>query len=303
MQTSKEQYEEQIARLQKKLQEKDQKLSELKEQIDSQNKLTTEKDDKIRLQAEHIQDSINYALRIQQAILPPEYYVKKLLPDSFFHYVPKDVVSGDFYYVEEINDHVIWAAVDCTGHGVPGAMMSVIGYNILDHAIKLNQLTKPGDILSFLDEGVTDTLRQFENESGVKDGMDLALCSWNKKTNEITYAGAYNPVVYIRGKELFQVKADKLPIGVNVDGVVDEYTTHKLDVNKGDLIYLYSDGYADQFGGPKDRKFMYKKLKQLLLEHKDKTMAEQEKILDYTMQNWKGDQEQVDDILVIGVRV
>lgn len=274
-----------------------------KEEIQSQIELVTEQRDTIAIHKKEIVDSINYAYRIQHAILPPDYYVKKCLPDNFIYYRPKDIVSGDFYYVEEIDNFVVFAAVDCTGHGVPGAMMSVVGYNLLTQAIKLNKITEPAKILSFLDEGVSDTLRQTFGESGVNDGMDLAVCTLNKETLELQYAGAYNPLNYISKGQLYQIKADKFPIGVNYEGIVDEYTNHKVQLEKGDMIYIYSDGYADQFGGENGRKFMYKKLRELLLQISPKQMDEQYSVLENTFSEWKKDCEQIDDVLVMGIRV
>lgn len=248
-------------------------------------------------------DSINYALLIQQAIMPPDYLVKKHLPDSFILYKPKDIVSGDFYFVEKKRNKAIFAAVDSTGHGVPGALISVVGFNYLNQAVNEKGLTKPSDILSFLDEGVNYTLRQTADESGVKDGMDLALCTLDYKTLKLQYAGAYNSLYYIKGKELTEIKSDKIPIGVNVKGIVDQYTNHTVQLEKGNMIYLYSDGYADQFGGPQGRKYMSKRFKEQLLEIHHLSMDEQREHLNNTIEEWQGKLEQVDDILVIGVRV
>jgi serine phosphatase RsbU (regulator of sigma subunit) len=272
-------------------------------EIEAQNDMLVEQRDKISHQKKEITDSIHYALRIQTAILPPDYYVKKCLADSFIFYAPKDVVSGDFYYVESVDEYSIFTAVDCTGHGVPGAMMSVIGYNLLNQAVKLKKMTKPSDILQFLDTGVTETLRQIAGESGVNDGMDLGLCSLNTKTLEAQYAGAFNPFVYIQNGEMKEITADKFPIGSNYEGVADNYTNHVMQLSKGDTIYLYSDGYADQFGGPKDKKFKYKQLHTILFENYKLPMDKQKEILKKTYADWKGENEQTDDVIVIGVRV
>ena len=248
-------------------------------------------------------DSINYAQLIQQAIMPPEYLVKKHLPDSFILYKPKDIVSGDFYFVEKKRNKVIFAAVDCTGHGVPGALISVVGFNFLNQAVNEKGLKRPSDILSFLDEGVNDTLRQTADESGVKDGMDLAMCTLDFKTLKLQYAGAYNSLYYINGKELTEIKADKIPIGVNVNGIVDQYTHHTVQLTKGNTIYLFTDGYADQFGGPKGRKYMAKRFKEHLVDIQHLSMNEQKENLNKTIEDWQDKLEQVDDILIIGVRV
>jgi serine phosphatase RsbU (regulator of sigma subunit) len=248
-------------------------------------------------------DSISYAERIQGAIMPPRALIKSSLPNSFIIYLPRDVVSGDFYFIEKVDDEVIFAAVDCTGHGVPGALMSVVGFNYLHQAVTEKGFTKPSDILSFLDEGVNDRLRQTDGESGVNDGMDLGLCSLNTKTKKLQYAGAYNPLYVVSNGELTEVKADKFPIGVNVDGVVDEYTNHTLQLKEGDCIYLFSDGYADQFGGPKGKKFKYRPLRKTLLDLNHLTMRDQKQQLISVFNNWKGDEYQVDDVLLMGVRV
>lgn len=284
------------------------------------NRLLQKQNDEITHQKKEITDSINYAKRIQLSILPPDKMVKRLLPDAFIFYKPKDVVSGDFYWVEEKNELVMFAAVDCTGHGVPGAMMSVVGMSLLNRAVNEKDLTKPADILQHLDMGVTDTLRQNQDDDAVKDGMDLSLCTFNTKTKELQFAGAFNNLWIVRksfssshtpssDKEVFfedsllEIKADKFPIGSNTDGVADNYTNHKIQLQKGDYIYLYSDGFADQFGGPKGKKFKYNALKKLLISIHDLSPAQQHEAIKSAYENWKGSLEQIDDILVIGVRV
>lgn len=250
-----------------------------------------------------IMDSIRYAYRIQTAISPPEYLVNNLLPDHFILYKPKDVVSGDFYFVSEFKEKILFAAVDCTGHGVPGALMSVIGFNGLIQATSNKKVKTPAQVLSYLDEYVNDVLRQTHDESGVKDSMDLAVCSIDFEKNILMYAGAYNPLYYVHKNELHEIKADKLPIGVNVDGVTDIYTDHEIQLDDGDTAYIFSDGYADQFGGPRNKKFKYRQLKELILANQDKSMKEQGMILDRTLVEWQADEEQIDDILVMGVRI
>ena len=267
------------------------------------NRLLEIQNAEISQQKKEITDSINYAKRIQQSILPPDEHWKDLLPNSFIFYRPKDIVSGDFYWIEKNQNHVCFAAVDCTGHGVPGALMSVIGFNLLTQAVNEAKLTQPSEILKHLDAGVTKTLRQSEDGKGVKDGMDLSLCCLNKDTNELQFAGAFNSLYYVRNGELFEIKADKFPIGVNLDGVVDEFTNHAIQLQKNDCVFLFSDGYADQFGGPKGKKFKYKQLKSLLLNISEKSIAEQKQIIEYAFDSWKNDLEQVDDVLIIGVKI
>ena len=274
-----------------------------RDEIEAQRDLVMEQMETISHQKKEILDSIQYAYRIQCAVLPPMYYVKQCLPNSFVLYMPKDVVSGDFYFVEQVDGYTVVAAVDCTGHGVPGAMMSVIGYDLLNQAVKINKLTKPSKILNFLDVGVTDMLRQTNNESGVKDGMDLSVLSIHNQIRTVEFSGAYNPVYFIHKGQLTEVKGDKLPIGVNEDGVADEFTNHAIPVSQGDMLYIFSDGYADQFGGPKGKKFKYKQMKELMTSICENSLEDQHLKLKESFNFWRGEQEQVDDVLVIGIRI
>lgn len=272
----------------------------------SKNKLADileKKNKEITLQKDEITDSINYARRIQDSILAPVSIVKKTLPDSFILYLPKDVVSGDFYWIDTIDNQKIFAAVDCTGHGVPGALMSVVGFNLLNRAVNELRLTKPSEILRELDYGVNKLLRQSESGNTVKDGMDIALCSYNEDTRILQYAGVFNPLYIVRNGQLNQIKADKSPIGVNVNGVVDTFTNHEIQMHSGDMVYLFSDGYADQFGGPQGKKFKYNQLRDLLVSISGKSVGEQERELRNAFAQWKGNLDQVDDVLVIGVRI
>ncbi len=254
-------------------------------------------------QKDEITDSINYARRIQDSILAPVHAVKQVIPESFILYMPKDVVSGDFYWVEEEGGHRIFASVDCTGHGVPGALMSVVGFNLLNRAVKEMHLTKPSEILRELDYGVNKLLRQSDSGSTVKDGMDISICSYRPETRTLQYAGAFNPLYMVREGQLSQIKADKSPIGVNVDGVVDSYTNHEIAMLPGDMVYLFSDGYADQFGGPAGKKLKYKRLRELLVQISAKNVEQQEELLRGEFMSWKGSLDQVDDVLIMGMRV
>ncbi len=275
----------------------------LKERLISSMRELTQRNEVLVEQQKHFEDSINYAKRIQEAIMPPDSLIKKALPDSFIFYLPRDVVSGDFYFVEDLGDEVIFSAVDCTGHGIPGALISVIGFNYIHRAVTSKKYTIPSDILKYLDVGVNERLRQTDNESGVKDGMELSLCNLNKRTRVLQFAGAYNPIYIISKGELQIIKADKYEIGVNPDGVADDYNNHTFQLEEGDCVYLFSDGYADQFGGPKGKKFMYKQLRELLIEINPKSMDEQHNILAARFMEWQGKEEQVDDVVIMGVRV
>ena len=257
----------------------------------------------IEEQKKHIEDSIHYAKRIQNAILPPDEYVHRLLPDAFVLYKPKDIVSGDFYWMVHRDGKAIVAAVDCTGHGVPGAFMSIVGNNHLNNAITIQGKTRPDEILNALNEGVTKALRQTRISSSVKDGMDISLISMDLKHKKLQYAGAYNPLFLIREGELTQLKADNFPIGGYMGEQLKSFTMHEIEIKKGDIIYLFSDGYSDQFGGPNDSKYLIKRFRELLMTIHKEPMEEQREILNQVHIDWRGNGPQIDDILVIGIRI
>jgi tetratricopeptide (TPR) repeat protein/serine phosphatase RsbU (regulator of sigma subunit) len=265
--------------------------------IEQQKGKVDEAFDALEEKNREIMDSISYAKRIQSAILPPAKIVKEYLQDSFILYKPKDVVAGDFYWMEQKNGKILFAAADCTGHGVPGAMVSVVCNNGLNRSVREHSLTIPGEILDKTREIV---VQEFEkSEEDVKDGMDIALCSIEGM--KLQYAGAYNPLWIIRNGEIIETKANKQPIG-NFDKQLP-YTTHTFELEKGDAIYIFSDGYVDQFGGEKEKKFKAKAFKKLLLSLQDKSMEEQKIVIDETFETWKGNLEQIDDVCVIGVRI
>lgn len=250
-----------------------------------------------------ITDSISYAKRIQSAILPPPKLVKSYLNSSFILYKPKDIVAGDFYWMEPKGDTILFAAADCTGHGVPGAMVSVVCNNGLNRAVREYGLTDPGKILDKTREIV---ISEFEkSEEQVKDGMDIALCSLSGAEGKhlLKYAGAHNPLWIIRkgANEVEEVKADKQPIGQYANPL--PYTTHELELNEGDSIYIFSDGFADQFGGDKGKKFKTANFKRLLLSFKDEPIEKQKDLIDKAFEDWMGDLEQLDDVCVIGVKI
>ncbi|MGB0881737.1 MAG: SpoIIE family protein phosphatase [Vicingaceae bacterium] len=279
----------------------EQKVIERTAEVVEKQKEVELQNEKISELYEEVTDSIKYAKGLQEAILPPQEFVERSMPDSFILYKPKDIVSGDFYWVEEKNDKVYFAAVDCTGHGVPGAFMSIVGYNALNEALRTND--DPASILDGLNKGISKTLHNNAMGSTTKDGMDLALCCYDKKTKELQYAGAYNPLYLIRGGEVNQIKADKFAIGGYYEDPSKKYTNHTIQLEKDDYVYVFSDGYADQFGGPKGKKFMYKRFRDHLLALKGKEMDDQKIYLDKTLEDWKGPLEQIDDILVIGIHV
>lgn len=259
--------------------------------------------DTIEKKNTQILDSIRYAKYIQDAILPSSKLVKEYLAESFILYKPKDIVSGDFYWMEQKDEKVLFAAVDCTGHGVPGAFMSIVGYNGLNRAVNEYNLTKPADILNSLNQIVNATLQKNMDESTVKDGMDIALCMLDTKTKVLEYSGAYNPLYLIQNDELKEIKANKQPIGAFLGAELRKFTNHELQLKKGDVFYIFSDGYADQFGGPNRKKYKNHNFRKLLLSIHALPMQEQRKILNENIENWKGNLEQTDDICVIGVKV
>jgi serine phosphatase RsbU (regulator of sigma subunit) len=229
--------------------------------------------------------------------------VRRLLPDSFIFSKPKDIVSGDFYWVDRKGDHVIFAAVDCTGHGVPGAFMSIVGHNILSQALADSPIPTPALILDKLNKGLSETLTYSVEENKLRDGMDIALCSLNFKLMELQYAGAYNPLFIIRNREFIEVKADSITVGSYTDAGSPKFTNHVIQVQKGDTIYIFSDGYADQFGGPEGKKFKINQFKNMLLTMNSIPLEQQKEMLERSIEEWRGVLQQVDDILVIGVRI
>lgn len=292
-------------------------------------------DQKIEIEEAHneIKDSINYAKRIQSAILPPDSLIKESLPNSFVLYKPKDIVAGDFYWLRTLASKVsrvpsgdqysqatghnpqrtvLIAAADCTGHGVPGAMVSVICNNGLNRSVREFGLTDPGKILDKTRELVIQEFEKSEDE--VKDGMDIALLSLEQghtardtiavtHHSKLSYAGAHNPLWIIRngGGEVEEIKANKQPIGKFINP--EPYTTHQVNLNEGDAVYIFSDGYPDQFGGDRGKKFKSGNFKKLLLSIQSESMEKQKELLDNAFEEWRGDLEQIDDVCVIGIRL
>jgi serine phosphatase RsbU (regulator of sigma subunit)/tetratricopeptide (TPR) repeat protein len=254
-------------------------------------------------QKKEITDSIEYASRIQNAMLPPGDYLDSLLPERFIIFKPRDIVSGDFYYITEKNGKVICVAADCTGHGVPGALMSMLGISFLNEIIsKHRDLPHSNEILEELRAHVIKSLHQTGRIGESQDGMDLSLYIVDMKTRKMEFSGANNSLWLIRDGELIERRADKMPIGI-YSWVDDSFTRHEVDLQKGDMVYSFSDGYADQIGGPSQKKFMSKNFKKMLLRIHTKSMQEQQRIMVETLEEWMKDTSQVDDILVVGVRV
>lgn len=279
--------------------------NELEQKVKDRTAEVVRQKEEIEIKNKHITDSIRYAKRIQNAILPPADFVKQVLPNSFIFYRPKDIVSGDFFWVAQKSNLSMYATVDCTGHGVPGAFMSIVGFNQLNYAIDVKKALNANDILDSLNEGVVETLREKSPDSvgAVKDGMDITLCVVDYANMKLQYAGANNPLVLIRDNEIVQYKPDKFAIGGNFGNELPKFTNNVIDLQKGDVLYTFSDGYADQFGGHDGRKFMAKRFRELLLSiHKD-PIQDQAGLLENILDEWRGREEQVDDILVIGVKI
>lgn len=257
--------------------------------------------DIIREKNEDITASIEYASKIQEALLPTKENLK-LFKDSFFILMPKDIVSGDFLWYSEVGDKVVFTVADCTGHGVPGAFMSMIGNTYLQQIVNERKVLTPSLILDELRENVIGALSQQDGEDARKDGMDMALCVLDRKTMTLEFAGANNPLYVVRNGEMQEIKGDKQPVGYMPERN-GKFTNHTVDLSEGDAIYIFSDGYADQFGGPKGKKFKYKQMRELLHLNFSKSMAEQKQIMSQAFHQWKGDLEQIDDVCLIGVRV
>lgn len=251
-----------------------------------------------------ITDSIVYSKRIQNAILPSDDKMRELFPQSWCCFIPKDIVSGDFFWFEQEGDYKLFGVIDCTGHGVPGALLSVVGHSILGKALSDHKLVMPDKILAFLDEEIHRTLRHRdeEEENSVQDGMDVALCCYHEKSQTIYYSGAFNPMYILRNGVIIEHKADKLMIGAGTSRY-RPYQLHEVKVEKGDEVVLFSDGYADQFGGPFGKKMKYKPFKELLLSVSNKSMADQHEFIQRAFSEWKKNFDQVDDVCVVAVKL
>ncbi|MDI9340114.1 MAG: SpoIIE family protein phosphatase [Sediminibacterium sp.] len=281
----------------------EQKVKERTEEVVLQKTEIETKNGELEILYKQVTDSIHYAKRIQEAILPAEQTIHNALKNAFVLYKPKDIVSGDFYWIAKKGPYTFFATIDCTGHGVPGAFMSLVGHNILKDIIDNTDALEPHEIMNRLREGVIATLHASGSEGTAKDGMDMTLCRVDFKTMELKYAAAFNPLYIVRKGELLQYEADKFPIGMFI-GEYKSFQSYSVQLEKDDILFIFSDGYADQFGGPKGKKFMVGNFRRLLQDlatnkpfHQLKSELEQQLI------NWQQGHEQVDDILIMGVRV
>ena len=289
-----------IYRVKQKNKQLEEIVNERTKEIAEQNTMLEDQKNQIAAKNEDILDSIKYAKRIQNTILPSENLLSSCFKDHFVFYRPKDIVSGDFYWMRKVGGKIIWSAVDCTGHGVPGAFVSIVGNNGLVRTVNEFKLDQPNLILDKLRELVVEAFRA-QGERDVKDGMDLALLSLDPETNKLMYSGANNPLIIIRDKEVIEIKADKQPVGDFERSF--PFTNHEIQLQKDDCVYIFSDGYVDQFGGPKGKKLKSKPFRELLLSISHLPMNDQLKCLNQHFDSWKGDIEQLDDVCVFGVRI
>ena len=280
--------------------------------INQKNEIEIHRDE-IAEQKKEILDSIHYAKRIQKALLPPEDYIAINLPEHFILFKPRDIVSGDFYWAKVIQNRLVFCVADCTGHGVPGAFMSMLGVAFLNEITNTIIQEKPdfkaSDILDKLRANVISALHQTGKQGEQKDGMDIALCILDLASHELQFSGAYNPLYIIKNPpsqesdvQLVEVKGDKMPIGI-YHGSGKDFTNHQTMLQKGDRVYIFSDGYADQFGGEDGKKFKYSKFKELLISMHDNTIEDQKHILNYAFEQWKENYAQIDDVCVFGLRI
>jgi serine phosphatase RsbU (regulator of sigma subunit)/HAMP domain-containing protein len=286
----------------------EQKVIERTEEVVKQKEEIQDKSNQLEILYKQVTDSIRYAKRLQEAILPADSAVRQILPESFVLFKPKDIVSGDFYWINQIENKSYIAAIDCTGHGVPGAFMSIVGYNILKEiTYNDDKAVAPSIIMDKMSKAVVKTLNPksgpAENANQTKDGMDMSLCCVDYEKMQLQYSGAFNPLYLVRNGKLIQYKADKFPVGFRIDGDIQNFTNNVIDLEKGDTFYIFSDGYADQFGGPKGKKYMTGNFRELLVETAKHPIEKQKDFLETTIENWRGELEQVDDILLIGISI
>lgn len=256
--------------------------------------------DYLRQQRE-IAESLKYASYIQQAMYPTESFIGRLLPEYFIFHQPREVVSGDFYYVSRHNELLYLAVGDCTGHGVPGAFMSMLGITFLNEIIAQGRFSGAASILNQMREHVMKALCQTGEDNEQKDGIDLALCILDARKNNMDFAGAFNPVYVVRNQQLIEIEGDNMPVGIGAEEEMP-FTGHSFDLENKDMLYLFSDGFADQFGGPDGKKFKYKAFREMLINGSHLSMPEQKQRIMTTFNAWKGNQRQLDDVLVCGFR-
>ncbi len=274
----------------------------LREKEQASREIARQKEE-LSLKNRNITDSINYARRIQLAMMPKSRQLHRHFYDSFIFYSPKDIVSGDFFWVSKRKDKVFIAVVDCTGHGVPGAFMSIIGYELLKNIINVKGIESPADILNELNVDFSKIFDlEGEKDYTFRDGMDIGFCVIDKKSAMLEFAGAFSPLYLIRDMSIIEIKGNRFSVGLMEDLITEKFENHSIQLEKDDMIYIFSDGYPDQFGGDEGKKFKFRRFRHLLLNIHTLPAKEQQKLLQQSMTQWMGDHEQVDDILVVGVR-
>jgi len=278
-----------------------QELIQQRDKIEVQQAVLQEAYNEIDLKRQNIVDSINYAKRIQDSVFPTARYMKQFYPDSFLLYLPKDIVSGDFCWIKEINAKIYLAVADCTGHGVPGAFMSVLGHSALNAAVEKLGDVPPNEILNELRDRIKSSLGQTGRYNETKDGMDISLMVFDRMNHKILAAAAYNPLYICRGTDLYELKGDRMPIGIY--NKESPFTWREFSVQDNDCVYLFTDGYHSQFGGSQNQKLMIKRFKEYLLEAQSLSMDEQSVFLDHKLKAWMGSNPQIDDILVLGIKL
>jgi serine phosphatase RsbU (regulator of sigma subunit) len=279
-----------LIKIKKLLREKEETLFQIENQraeLESKNKSIT--------------DSLIYAQRIQEALLPSEDYFRGYFSESFIFYRPKDIVSGDFFWIGENDGRIFIAAADCTGHGVPGALLSMIGHELLDKIINVDNIVQPSKVLEIMSKGLEKIFSREKNVGTIiHDGMDIAICVLDRGKRKVQFAGAFLPLYIIRDNRLIEMKGDKYPLGMTPEGV--SYTNNELDLMKDDMMYLFSDGYVDQFGGSENKKFMYRRFRYLLMTIYRFPVNDQKSILEENIKTWMGGSAQIDDMLVMGFK-
>jgi len=255
----------------------------------------------LQLRNKDLTDSLNYARRIQAALLPADHHIRRIFPDHFIYYRPKHIVSGDFYWFGERDDRYFIVAADCTGHGVPGALMSMIGLELIQKIINEFRVDDTDQVLLTMNRELESAF--FKEESGkamIKDGIEMGICIIDKKTRLMEFSGAFLPVYIVRDDKLIEIKGDKKNVVQSFAMVSFNRSTFTL--REGDLLYLFSDGYADQFGGPENKKFMYRRLRHILLTISKYPLADQQRILDETIESWMEGHDQIDDMMILGIK-
>jgi ligand-binding sensor domain-containing protein/serine phosphatase RsbU (regulator of sigma subunit) len=303
LERAKNRLEMEVQKRTEEIRNQNEELEAQKEEIATQRDMAESQRDQIEFQNNEIQASIRYACNIQTAVLPPKVTIDTILSDYFILNMPRDIVSGDFYWVSEKNSQIFFAAADCTGHGVPGAFMSMLGLTALNDIVKSLEICNPAFVLKVLNQRIMESLHNnSEDQRLSKDGLDISLCIYESESRILQFAGAHNDLYIIRGGELIIVKADNM--GIGADQSADyEFRNHELQLEEGDILYLFSDGFPDQFGGPEHKKYKYQPFREFLLRIHRESMQQQRNLLNEEISGWIGESPQIDDILVMGVRL